>query len=115
MSILPSNTYKYRGGNYDAYVKTRAKLGLNQMKAWEKEQTDIKHLQEVIRSCGTLSNLRKQADSKWKIIDRMMEKNGSHGETIAKNTITVQLSNRGHTFAPLARLQRGVLFVFGEL
>merc|ERR1719478_1880823 len=44
------------------------------MKAYEKEQADIAHLKEFIRSCGTFSNLRKQADSKQKIIDKMIEK-----------------------------------------
>jgi len=39
----------------------------------KKEQDDIKHLQEFIRSCGTFANLRKQADSKQKIIDKMVE------------------------------------------
>merc|ERR1712232_5390 len=44
------------------------------MKAYQKEQDDIKHLEEFIRSCGTYSNLRRQADSKQKIIDKMKEK-----------------------------------------
>jgi len=60
------------GGNYDAYVKTRKEQEVNDLKKYEKEQADIKHLQEFIRSCGTFSNLRKQADSKQKIIDKMV-------------------------------------------
>jgi len=62
------------GGNYAAYVKTRSDVEVNQMKAWEKEQSDIKHLEEFIRSCGTYSNLVKQAACKQKIIDKMKEK-----------------------------------------
>jgi len=64
----------YWGGNYAQYVQTRAESEVNQMKAYEKEQTDIAHLQEFIRSCGTYSNMRRQADSKQKIIDKMKEK-----------------------------------------
>merc|ERR1740121_2891350 len=64
----------YWGGNYETYVKTRAEVETNQLKAFEKEQSDIKHLEEFIRSCGTYSNMRKQADSKQKIIDKMKEK-----------------------------------------
>merc|ERR1712050_699727 len=56
------------------YVKTREEREVNQLKAYQKEQDDIKHLQEFIRSCGTYSNLRKQAESKQKIIDKMVEK-----------------------------------------
>jgi len=63
----------YWGGNYDSYVKTRTELEVNQMKAYEKQQSDIAHLQEFIRSCGTYANARKQADSKQKIIDKMRE------------------------------------------
>jgi len=60
-------------GNYDMYVKTRAEHEKNQLTKYKKEQDDIQHLQEFIRSCGTFSNLRKQADSKQKIIDKMVE------------------------------------------
>merc|ERR1711988_1349450 len=56
------------------YCRTRKELEVNQLKAYEKEQDDIKHLQEFIRSCGTYANARKQADSKQKIIDKMKEK-----------------------------------------
>ena len=61
------------GGNYESYVRTRQENEVNQQKRYEKEQDDIKHLQEFIRSCGTYSNLVKQAQSKQKIIDKMVE------------------------------------------
>jgi ATP-binding cassette subfamily F protein 2 len=64
--------FKYYGGNYSNFVQTREEFAVNQLKAYEKEQSDIKHLQDFIRSCGTFSNLRKQADSKQKIIDKMV-------------------------------------------
>merc|ERR1719416_114238 len=74
MQLTVDQKLVYWGGNYDSYVKTRVELEVNQLKAYEKEQSDIKHLEEFIRSCGTYSNLRKQADSKQKIIDKMKEK-----------------------------------------
>jgi len=61
------------GGNYDSYVRTRREAEVNQLKRYEKEQEDIKHLKEFISSCGTYSNLVKQAQSKQKIIDKMVE------------------------------------------
>merc|ERR1719313_125958 len=67
------NTLDLYGGNYDAYVKTRKENEVNQQKKYEKEQDDIKHLKEFISSCGTYSNLVKQAQSKQKIIDKMVE------------------------------------------
>lgn len=62
---------RYYGGNYDTFVKTRFELEINQMKAFKKQQSDIEHLQNFIRSCGTYSNLVRQAKSKQKIIDKM--------------------------------------------
>lgn len=74
MQITLDGTLVYWGGNYDAYVKTRMEKEVNDLKAYEKEQADIAHLKDFIRSCGTYANLRKQADSKQKIIDKMIEK-----------------------------------------
>ena len=67
------NTLDMYGGNYSSYVKTRAENEVNQQKKYEKEQDDIKHLKEFISSCGTYSNMVKQAQSKQKIIDKMVE------------------------------------------
>lgn len=74
MQITEDARLIYWGGNYAQYIKTRQEQEVNQMKAYEKEQTDIAHLLEFIRSCGTYSNMRRQADSKQKIIDKMKEK-----------------------------------------
>merc|ERR1719487_3180080 len=74
MQLTQDQRLIYWGGNYEQYVRTREEQEVNQMKAYEKEQSDIAHLQEFIRSCGTYSNMRRQADSKQKIIDKMKEK-----------------------------------------
>jgi len=74
MQLTQDQTLIYWGGNYASYVNTRRESEVNQLKAYEKEQEDIKHLQEFIRSCGTYANARKQAESKQKIIDKMKEK-----------------------------------------
>jgi len=74
MQLTKDQKMNYWGGNYESYIKTRREREINDMKAWEKEQSDIAHLKDFIRSCGTYANLRKQADSKQKIIDKMTEK-----------------------------------------
>jgi ATP-binding cassette subfamily F protein 2 len=43
-----------------------------QQKRYEKETADITHLKQFIASCGTYANARKQAESKQKIIDKMV-------------------------------------------
>jgi len=60
----------YYTGNYDTFRKTVAENEVVQMKKYQKEQEDIKHIKEFIASCGTYANLVKQAKSKQKILDR---------------------------------------------
>jgi ATP-binding cassette subfamily F protein 2 len=69
--ITPQKTLVNYTGNYDQFVKTKAENEVNQMKRYKKEQEDIKHLKAFISSCGTYSNLVKQAKSKQKILDKM--------------------------------------------
>jgi len=69
--LLRKKTLAYYNGNYDSYMKTRLENEVNQMKHYKKQQDDIAHLNAFIRSCGTYSNLVRQAKSKQKIIDKM--------------------------------------------
>ncbi|GAB7362370.1 hypothetical protein MBLNU230_g2695t1 [Neophaeotheca triangularis] len=61
----------YYGGNYDSYWKTRSEQEVNQMKAYEKQQEEIKHIKKFIASAGTYANLVRQAKSRQKILDKM--------------------------------------------
>lgn len=58
-------------GNYDQFLKTKGENETNQMKRYKKEQDDIVKLKHFISTCGTYSNLVKQAKSKQKILDKM--------------------------------------------
>jgi len=73
MQLTQKGTLVTWGGNYAMYMKTRTELEKNQLTKFKKEQDDIAHLQEFIRSCGTYANMRIQAESKQKIIDKMKE------------------------------------------
>merc|ERR1712093_57924 len=59
------------GGNYSTYVRTKTENETNQLKAYAKQQEEIKHIKDFIASAGTYANLVKQAKSKQKIIDKM--------------------------------------------
>lgn len=72
--LTPMRTLASYTGNYDQMTKTKAELEVQQMKVWQKEQDDIKHIKQFIASCGTFSNLVKQAKSKQKILDKMEAK-----------------------------------------
>jgi ATP-binding cassette subfamily F protein 2 len=73
MQLTQRGTLVVWGGNYDQYMKTRTENEKNQLTQYKKEQDDIKHLKDFIRSCGTYANLRIQAESKQKILDKMSE------------------------------------------
>ncbi|KAK0280739.1 ABC transporter ATP-binding protein arb1 [Friedmanniomyces endolithicus] len=61
----------YYGGNYDTYMRTRTEQEVNQGKAYEKQQDEIKHIKEFIAKAGTYANLVRQAKSRQKILDKM--------------------------------------------
>lgn len=73
MHLNQHNKLEVYGGNYDSYVQSRKDTETNQMKRYNQEQYDIKHLRAFIASCGTYANEVKQAQSKQKIIDKMTE------------------------------------------
>lgn len=73
MIWLTQNKLTYYTGNYDTFRKTVAENEVVQMKKYQKEQDDIKHIKEFIASCGTYANLVRQAKSKQKILDKMEE------------------------------------------
>ena len=74
MELTYDQKLKVWGGNYSTYVKTKEEVRVNTMKQYKKQEDDIKRLKKFIASCGTYSNLVKQAQSKQKIIDKMVEK-----------------------------------------
>ncbi|KAJ3036999.1 hypothetical protein HDV00_002131 [Rhizophlyctis rosea] len=71
IELTPKKQLQYYTGNYDTYIKTKSELEVNQMKAYEKQQDEIAHMKKFIASCGTYSNLVRQAKSRQKILDKM--------------------------------------------
>ncbi|KAJ1539985.1 hypothetical protein HK405_012185, partial [Cladochytrium tenue] len=73
VEFTPKKKLAYFGGNYDTYVKTKTELEVNQQKAYEKQQAEIAHIKQFIASCGTYANLVRQAKSRQKVLDKMIE------------------------------------------
>lgn len=71
--VMQQQSLKYWGGNYSTYVRTRAEQDTNQLKLYKKQQEEIKHIKQFISSCGTYTNLVRQAKSRQKHLDRMIE------------------------------------------
>ena len=71
MELTPKKQLVYYSGNYDIYIKTKSELEVNQTKAYIKQQKEIEDMKKFIASCGTYSNLVRQAKSRQKILDKM--------------------------------------------
>jgi len=73
--LLKNKKLQYYGGNYDSYIKIRAEVEENQMKQYNWEQEQIKHMKEYIARFGHGSaKLASQAQSKEKTLAKMQEK-----------------------------------------
>lgn len=68
---LSNKKLVYYTGNYDQFVKTKSDIEIDQMKRYAKQQEEIKDIKQFIASCGTYSNLVRQAKSRQKILDKM--------------------------------------------
>lgn len=71
--VMQEQQLKYWSGNYSTYVRTRKEQDVNQLKLYKKQQDEIKHTKDFISSCGTYSNLVRQAKSRQKQLDKMVE------------------------------------------
>ncbi len=67
MHLTPRKVLTYYSGNYATFVKTKKENEVQQMKQYEKQQEEIKHIKQFIASCGTYSNLVRQAKSRQKV------------------------------------------------
>jgi len=68
---LTQQKFVYYGGNYNAFVKTKADLDIDQMKRYHKQQEEIAHIKSFIASCGTYANKVSQGKSRQKVLDKM--------------------------------------------
>lgn len=54
-------------------MQTRAEQDRNQLTLYKKQQEEVAHIKEFIASCGTYANLVRQAKSRQKQLDKMIE------------------------------------------
>eukprot|EP00038_Savillea_parva_P006093 m.161625 g.161625 ORF g.161625 m.161625 type:complete len:635 (+) comp12098_c0_seq1:64-1968(+) len=87
-------------GNYATYVKTREEKEVNQLKEYEKQQEEIRHIKKFIASCGTFANAVKQAQSRQKVLDKMIEK-GLIEKPAPEPVVKIQFPNNSHIPPPV--------------
>ena len=85
----------YYGGNYDAYIKVRRDLEIEQQKRYEWEQEQIAHMKDYIARFGHgSSKLAKQAQSKEKTLAKMIEK-GLTKKVVKESSVSFKFVNMG--------------------
>jgi ATP-binding cassette subfamily F protein 2 len=73
MMVMQQQQLKYWTGNYDTMLLTKSNQDTNTIKLYKKQQDEIQHIKEFIASCGTYANLVRQAKSRQKILDKMID------------------------------------------
>jgi ATP-binding cassette subfamily F protein 2 len=68
---LTQQKFVYYGGNYNAFVRTKGDVEIDQMKRYHKQQEEIAHIKSFIASCGTYANKVSQGKSRQKVLDKM--------------------------------------------
>uniref|UniRef100_A0A8C8MDD6 ATP-binding cassette sub-family F member 2 n=1 Tax=Oncorhynchus tshawytscha TaxID=74940 RepID=A0A8C8MDD6_ONCTS len=99
---LHERKLKYYTGNYDQYIKTREELEENQMKRFNWEQDQIKHMKNYIARFGHGSaKLARQAQSKEKTLQKMV----ASGLTESVSNDKVSFVNFLYFFSPCLTFQ----------
>jgi ATP-binding cassette subfamily F protein 2 len=110
MHITPELALKNYTGTYDQFITTKRENEVNQMRIYRKEQDDIKHLKTFISSCGTYSNLVRQAKSKQKILDKMYAQ-GLTPKVVQQATYNFRFAPCGELPPPILQFQ-GMSFAY---
>jgi len=98
---LQNKKVLYYGGNYDTYVKARAEKEENQMKQYNWEQEQIRHMKEYIARFGHGSaKLASQAQSKEKTLAKMQEK-GLTEKVVADKNVSFYFPDCGSLPPPV--------------
>jgi len=96
---------KYYGGNYDQYVQTRCEQEENQMKLFNRQQDEIKHMKNYIARFGHGSaKLARQAQSKEKTL-RKMEDAGLTERVTTDKTLSFYFNECGKLPPPVIMVQ----------
>jgi ATP-binding cassette subfamily F protein 2 len=98
---LQKKKLTYYGGNFDTYIQTREEKEENQMKQFNWEQDQIKHMKDYIARFGHGSaKLARQAQSKEKTLAKM-EAKGLTEKVVADKTLTFYFSDCGKLPPPV--------------
>lgn len=100
---LKQQKFVYYGGNYDAFVKTKADVEIDQMKRYHKQQEEIAHIKSFIASCGTYANKVSQGKSRQKVLDKM-EAAGLVEKVVEEKRVHIVFPDPGELALPILHI-----------
>jgi ATP-binding cassette subfamily F protein 2 len=93
----------YYGGNYNAFIKTKSDVEVDQMKRYHKQQDEIAHIKSFIASCGTYANKVSQGKSRQKVLDKM-EAAGLIEKVVEEKTVQFNFPDCGTLPLPVLHI-----------
>jgi len=95
----------YFGGNYDTYIATREELEENQMKRFEKQQSDVAALKDFVARFGHgTKKMAQQAQSREKLLAKVLEE-GAVEKVEKEAVIRMRFPDPGTMPPPVLQLQ----------
>ncbi|UYV62225.1 ABCF2 [Cordylochernes scorpioides] len=111
---LDKGQLQYYGGNYDAFIKTRAELLENQMKKYNWEQDRLQQMKDYIARFGHGSaKLARQAQSREKAMNKMIT-GGLTEKVVADKVLSFYFPSCGPIPPPVIMVQN-VSFRYNEI
>jgi len=111
---LTNTKLVYYNGDYETYQRTRQSEDLVNQRKHDKEQAKIKSIKEFIAKAGTFEDKMKLANSRQKVLDKMIANGLTPAPSAERNSFNFQFPDPGAKIAPPVLPFKDVTFRYPE-
>ena len=97
---LTNTKLTYYNGDYETFQRTRASEDLVNQRKYDKEQAEIKAIKEFIAKAGTFEDKMKLANSRKKVLDKMIAAGLTPEPNAERNSFRFKFPDCGAKIAP---------------
>ena len=97
---LTNTKLTYYNGDYETFQRTRASEDLVNQRKYDKEQAEIKSIKEFIAKAGTFEDKMKLANSRKKVLDKMIAAGLTPEPNAERNSFRFKFPDCGAKIAP---------------
>jgi ATP-binding cassette subfamily F protein 2 len=97
---LTNTKLTYYTGDYETFQRTRASEDLVNQRKYDKEQAEIKAIREFIAKAGTFEDKMKLANSRQKVLDKMIAAGLTPEPSAERNSFRFKFPDCGAKIAP---------------